>query len=348
VFGMMSELVRPTEPSDHGLSAPTGEASRGPKRSVFREFPWRWTDVIVGFAPDITMSVAGALINPAWLWVGPRWLWLPFAVTQMAWMLLYPLWIVRRRARLPRLPRPRTVFVEALFALLGLAVAMVVLSAVFSALFLLFGDRATATMPWKPIAASPNWYDSLGLLVVLGLMAPVAEEVFYRGMLYNALRRRLHVVVAAPVQAIIFGLSHHYGAADTTVVVLLGLALALLYEWRKTLLAPVLMHALVNALTIAIMAQSVAADAAAPRLGVYGETHERGVRLTIVEPDTAAASAGLQVGDVIVSLDGERVADFPGLTQAVRTRQVGQTVVVEFIRGAVTHRVDAVLKKLRE
>jgi hypothetical protein len=46
--------------------------------------PWRWTDVIVGFAPDITMSVAGALINPAWLWVGPRWLWLPFAVTLMA------------------------------------------------------------------------------------------------------------------------------------------------------------------------------------------------------------------------------------------------------------------------
>ena len=40
-------------------------------------------------------------------------------------------------------------------------------------------------MPWKPIAASPNWYDSLGLLVMLVLMAPVAEEVFFRGMLYN-------------------------------------------------------------------------------------------------------------------------------------------------------------------
>jgi CAAX protease family protein len=176
----------------------------------------------------------------------------------------------------------------------------------------------------------------------------VAEEVFFRGMLYNALRRRLHVVVAAPVQAIIFGLSHRFGPADTTGVVLIGLALALLYEWRKTLLAPVLMHALVNALAMAVMAQSVAADAAAPRLGVYGETHERGVRLTIVVPDTAAASAGLQVGDVIFSLDGDRVADIAGLTQAVRKRQVGQTVVVEFIRGAETHRVDAVLKKLRE
>jgi membrane-associated protease RseP (regulator of RpoE activity) len=225
---------------------------------------------------------------------------------------------------------------------------MVVVAVVFSALFFLFGDRATTTMPWKPIAASPNWYDSLGLLVLLVLMAPVAEEVFFRGMLYNALRRRLHVAVAAPLQAVIFGLSHHFGAADTTVVVLLGLALALLYEWRKTLLAPVLMHTLVNTLAMAIMAQSIAADAAAPRLGVSGETCERGVRVTTVVPDTAAASAGLQIGDVIVSLDGERVADMPGLTHAVRKRQVGQTVVVEIIRGAERHRVDAVLKKLRE
>ena len=345
---MMSELAGPAELFDQELSAPTGERSPGPKRSVFRDTPWRWRDVIIGFAPDVAMIASAALINPAWLWVGPRWLWLPITVTKMAWMFFYPLWIVRRRVRPPRLPRLRTVFVEALFALLGTAVVMVVLTVVFSALFSLFGDRATMTMPWKPTAASPNWYDSLGLLALALLMAPLAEEVFFRGMLYNALRRRLHVVIAAPVQAIIFGLSHHFGAADTTGVVLIGLALALLYEWRKTLLAPVLMHALVNALGMAVIAQSIAADSAAPRLGVYGETHERGVRLTDVVPDAAAASAGLQVGDVIVSVDGEHVADLPGLTQAVRKRQVGQTVVVEFVRGAETHRVDAVLKKLRE
>jgi membrane protease YdiL (CAAX protease family) len=344
---MMNELAGPTEPFDHVLSAPAGEPSPGPKRSVFREMTWRWSDVIVGFVPDITMSASAALINPAWLWVGPRWLWLPIIITGQAWMFLYPLWIIRSRARLPRLPRPRTVFVEVLFALLATAVLMVVLTAVFSALFYLFGDRATTTMPWKPIAASPNWYDSFGFLMLSVLVAPVAEEVFFRGMLYNALRRRLHVIVAAPVQAIIFGLCHHFGPADTIGVVLIGLALALLYEWRKTLLAPVLMHALVNALAMAVMAQSIAADAAAPRLGVYGETHARGVLLTNVFPRTAADTAGLRVGDVIVSLDGEPVADMSGLTRAVRSKQVGQSVVVEFIRGGQTHRLDAVLQKLR-
>lgn len=318
------------------------------RQSVFREVPWRWTDVIIGLAPDLYFIVAGALINSAWLWVGPRWLWLPFAVLLMAWMFLYPMSIVRRRARPTRLPRPRAIFVEALYALLGTVITTVVVAVVFSVLFYLIEDRATPTMPWKPIAASPRWYDTVGLLLLALLLAPVAEEVFFRGMLYNALRQRLHVAVAAPLQAIIFGVSHHFGPADTAGVVLIGLALALLYEWRKTLIAPVFMHAMVNAFAMVVMAQSIVADAAAPRLGVYGEPHERGVLLLDVVAGTAAESAGLRVGDVIVSLDGEPVADMVRLTRAVRSKQVGQSVVVEFIREGQVHRVDVVLRKLRE
>jgi membrane protease YdiL (CAAX protease family) len=318
------------------------------RQSVFRDFPWRWRDVLIGLAPDLYFTVAGALINPAWLWVGPHWLWLPMAAVMMAWMFFYPLWIVRRRARLPRLPRPRTVFFEALFALLATAVTMFVVGAVFSVFQSLFGDRAVPTMPQKSLAASPHWYDSLGLLVLLIILAPMAEEVFYRGMLYNWLRQRLHVVIAAPVQAIIFGVSHHFGPADTTAVVLIGLAIALLYEWRQTLVAPVLMHAMVNAFVMVVMAQSIAADAAAPRLGVVGETHEQGVLLKDVVPGSAADTAGLRVGDVIVSLHGEPVADFASLTRAVRKRQVGQKVVVEFVRRGKVEQVEAVLKKLRE
>jgi membrane protease YdiL (CAAX protease family) len=345
---MTSDLVGSVEPLDPGLPELMGEPSPGPKRSVFREFPWRWSDVMIGLAPDIYLMVAAAVINPKWLWVGPRWLWLPMAAVMMAWMFFYPLWIIRRRARLPRLPRPRTVFVEALFALLGTAVMIFVLGAVFSVLFSLFGDRAITTMPHKSTAASPHWYDSLGLKVVALILAPFAEEVFFRGMLYNWLRQRLHVVVAAPVQAMIFGLSHHFGPADTAGVVLIGLGLSLLYEWRKTLVAPVLMHAMVNAFAMMVIAQSIAADAAAPRLGVYGETYEQGVLLKDVGPGTAADTAGLRVGDVIVSLDGEPVADFAGLTRSVRKRRVGQRVVVDFIREGQARRVEAVLKKLQE
>jgi membrane protease YdiL (CAAX protease family) len=346
---MTSDLVGSVAPLNPCLPPEAkAEPSPGPKQSVFREVPWRGSEVIIGLAPDICFFLAGVLINPTWLWVGPHWLWLPMAAVLMAWMFFYPIWIVRRRARLPHLPRPRTVLMEAMFALLATAVIMFVSVAVFSLLFSLFGDRALTTMPHKPFVASPHWYDPLGILVLAFILAPVAEEVFFRGMLYNWLRRRLPVVVAAPVQAIVFGVSHHFGPADTAGVVLMGLGFALLYEWRKTLLAPVLMHAMVNAVAMAIMAQSIAADAAAPRLGVYGETHEQGVLLKDVVPGSAADTAGLRVGDLIVRLDGEPVADFASLTRAVRNKQVGQNVVIEFIREGQTHRVDAVLKKLRE
>jgi membrane protease YdiL (CAAX protease family) len=345
---MTGDLVGPSEPADDPFCARADEPPPGPKRSAFREMHWSARDVIVGFLPDIVTTVCALVINPAMLWVGPAWLWLPFAVIQLAWLLLYPLWIMRRRATLPRLPRPRTVVVEAIYAFLATVLVMVLLNMLFSALIHRFGERASPTMPYQGIASSPHWYDWLGFLGLSVVLAPLAEEVFYRGMFYSALRRRLPVAVAAPAQAIVFGLSHHFGPSDTAGVCLIGLVFALLYEWRKTLLAPMLMHAFVNALAMAIMSQSAAADAAAPRLGVIGEAHERGVSITSVGPDTAAAKAGLRIGDVIVSLDGEHVADLPGLTRAVRRRQVGQTVVIEYLRGMETHTVEAVLKKLRE
>jgi membrane protease YdiL (CAAX protease family) len=277
---------------DSALPSSAIESPPEPRRSVFRDVPWRWSHVLIGFAPMALMTVASVVINPAWLPVGPHWFWLPIVGIYMAWLFVYPLWIVRCHARLPGLPRPRAVFVEALCALLATVVVMIALMATFSVLFSLFGDRARTTMPWKQTAGSPYWYDSLGFLVLAICIAPLAEEVFFRGMLYSALRRRLHVVVAAPLQAVVFGVSHRFGPADTAGVVLIGLALALLYEWRRTLLAPVLMHAMVNAVAAAIMAQSIAADAAAPRLGVYGDTHERGCVITDVVPGSAADLEG--------------------------------------------------------
>ena len=97
-------------------------------------------------------------------------------------------------------------------------------------------------MPLEPIVRSPNRVDSLGLMILAVLVAPVAEEVLFRGMLFNKLRKRLHVLVAAPLQAVAFGLLHPFGLADMAGVALVGLAFALLYEWRKTLVAPIMMH----------------------------------------------------------------------------------------------------------
>lgn len=320
-----------------------------PRQSFFRGVPWRWSDVVIGLAPSVSARTVSALIDPAWLSGAPSWPWLPISLLGEGWMLVYPLWIARRRcAELPHLPRNRTIFVESRFALLALAVVLAVQIVFHVSLISLFGDRAMPANPLEPIARSPNRVDSLGLLIMAISVAPIAEEVFFRGMFYNALRQRLHLIITAPVQAIVFGVLHPFGLVGSSAVAIYGLAFALVYEWRKTLLTAVLLHVLVNAVGMTLMAWHIAADAAAPRLGVVGETDERGCRLTMVAPDSGADTAGMRIGDVIVNLDGEPIADLTSLTKAVRSKQVGQKVTVEFIREGKTHQVEAVLKKLRE
>jgi membrane protease YdiL (CAAX protease family) len=299
--------------------------------------------VLIGLGPIAAMRAAGGLIDTAALSKVP---WLPVSILAQAWMLIYPLWIARcRNAEMPRLPRPRTIFVEGLFALLAMMASMAVLIVVSQFLIYLFGDQARSTMPLEPIVQSPNRVDWLGFLILSIFVAPVAEEVVFRGMLYNALRQRLHLVIAAPLQAVVFGLIHPFGMADMAGVALIGLALALVYEWRRTLLAPVLMHFMVCALGWAVMTSGIAAP---PRLGVSGETHEGGCLVTAVVPGSAAETAGLEVGDVVMRLDGVSVTDMRSLTQTVRSKLVGQGVVVEFIRGGKAQRVTAVLTKLQE
>ncbi len=307
--------------------------------------------MLIGFAPTIVLSLVALLvallIDPSRLPVGPSWLWLPLTLLAQAWWLAYPLWMARRRhAGSPHLLRPRTVIVEALLAMAAVPVVMLILSGVFNGLAYLFGDSAMPTGPLEPIARSRDRVDWLGLIILAVAVAPIAEEVFFRGMLYNALRRRLPVIVAVPIQAVLFGLVHPFALADRLAVCLIGLALAVFYEWRKTLLAPMLLHAMINAAAMAVMFSGIAAYANAPRLGVIGERQEGGCRVTEVVPGGAADIAGLQVGDVVTDVDGTRVADILDMAQVVRGKRAGDRISVDFIRGGAAHRIEVVLKPL--
>ncbi|HEV3165761.1 MAG TPA: CPBP family intramembrane glutamic endopeptidase, partial [Isosphaeraceae bacterium] len=185
----------------------------------------------------------------------------------MAWMFGYPLWIARRRTVVPHIPRLRAVFVEALLALVAAPVLLVAASVAIQVVAYLHGETEMLTSPLESIARSTDRFGRLWLVFLAVLAAPIAEEVYFRGMLYNALRQRLNFVVAALLQAVVFGLAHYlYGLAFSAGIALGGLALAAVYEWRRTLLAPVLLHASLNALGMAIMTAQIATT---PQLGVY-------------------------------------------------------------------------------
>jgi membrane protease YdiL (CAAX protease family) len=101
-----------------------------------------------------------------------------------------------------------------------------------------------------------------GFVVIV--VAPVAEEFFFRGFFYRALRTRLGVLAAAAIDGVVFGLIHFTGS-DTLellpILAALGFMFCLVYERTKTLYTVIGLHALNNS-----VAYGVEADAAAVSL----------------------------------------------------------------------------------
>ncbi|OFW60260.1 MAG: hypothetical protein A2W01_09015, partial [Candidatus Solincola sediminis] len=90
-------------------------------------------------------------------------------------------------------------------------------------------------------------------LALLGVvvLAPVFEEVFFRGLFYSALRRRLGVALGVLVSAIVFGVLH-FEPLSMLSLIMVGAILAFLYERTDSLFAPMLAHALYNGVVILI------------------------------------------------------------------------------------------------
>jgi membrane protease YdiL (CAAX protease family) len=83
-------------------------------------------------------------------------------------------------------------------------------------------------------------------IFVIGV-APVIEEFFFRGFLYQALRTRLGVLGGAVVSGLIFGVIH-FKFEYLVPLAILGIALALLFQKTGSLWPCILAHAANNAI----------------------------------------------------------------------------------------------------
>jgi hypothetical protein len=81
--------------------------------------------------------------------------------------------------------------------------------------------------------------------VVGGLIAPVAEEIFFRGIIYGFLRR-WGVLVAVFGTTVVFGAAHWIGTGVLVTQIVGGIVFALAYEKSGSLIAPVTIHVFGN------------------------------------------------------------------------------------------------------
>lgn len=68
-------------------------------------------------------------------------------------------------------------------------------------------------------------------------------------------------------------------------------------------------------------------------LGVDGEDHAKGARLTNVYPGLPAHDARLQPGDIVTRIDDRPIRDFEALQQYVQSRRPGELLTIRVLRG---------------
>lgn len=81
-------------------------------------------------------------------------------------------------------------------------------------------------------------------------VAPLTEELVFRGLLYNGIRRAQSPRTALLVTSLVFGLVHAASPAAVIPMIVLGLFLATLMERTGSLLACFVAHAAFNTLTV--------------------------------------------------------------------------------------------------
>lgn len=83
------------------------------------------------------------------------------------------------------------------------------------------------------------------LALVVGVVVPIGEEIFFRGLVFGALRRALNRHAAVVVSALFFAAAH-LQPVDLLPILILGLILGYLYELTGSLVPGMIAHGLNN------------------------------------------------------------------------------------------------------
>jgi membrane protease YdiL (CAAX protease family) len=127
---------------------------------------------------------------------------------------------------------------------------------------ILLADVATqrilqGAQPMQPIVemfSESSTLEKRVIIIVLAVsLAPLAEEFIFRFFIYGVMKRYLGRVFAVVASALLFAAVHAHLPSFAPLFVL-GSCLAIAYEWSGSILVPMTMHALFNAVTLTALA----------------------------------------------------------------------------------------------
>ncbi|HWO69538.1 MAG TPA: CPBP family intramembrane glutamic endopeptidase [Actinomycetota bacterium] len=254
----------PTMPGAGGtpVAGPPGPAA--PRtRTAAGAVSWRWWEALAAYL--VALLLAGAVSLPVLQAVEPRGTaeLVASVVADAVVVGLLLLWLRRfHPGWADAVGRPGRPLREAGAGFIGGLVLYPAVALGLAPLVALAIEGLTGARP-SPPAQLPEELTGLGVAaaILFGLVAaPVQEELVFRGLLYPALRGRFGRWPAAWGQALLFGAVHYVPAPRLADSLLLqaamvgtGLGLALIYERRGNLLAPIAAHAAFNLVGLAFV-----------------------------------------------------------------------------------------------
>jgi membrane protease YdiL (CAAX protease family) len=187
---------------------------------------------------DVTFAVAGQLVLTAGVLTGLAGF---FRRRNINWRRAFGLWPGHLRAARQ----------GAIFCLASLPVLDMV-SRLSERLYRAFDVRPLPQPVAELVVRTDSTFILSLLVVTVVVVAPVFEEILFRGFSYPALKQRLGTWRATVIISAAFGLIHFH-APSLLPLFILSIGLGLVYELTGSLLAPITMHALFNLTNVAFL-----------------------------------------------------------------------------------------------
>lgn len=96
--------------------------------------------------------------------------------------------------------------------------------------------------------AALNTFPFIAMLINTIIIAPICEELLFRGIIFGLLRPKLSPFIALLVSSILFGASH-FTLLHLIIGTLMGMVFCLVYEASGMILLPIILHSVYNLLS---------------------------------------------------------------------------------------------------
>lgn len=137
-----------------------------------------------------------------------------------------------------RMPKGKEKYIPVIF--LAGALAALFFNVLFSFLQITGSSQSYAEVADRQFAL-PLWMG----LILYGVISPIAEEVVFRGIVYNGLCRYFGQVVAITGSALFFGM-YHGNMVQALYGFIMGLLMAVFYMRYGSFIVPVVFHSAAN------------------------------------------------------------------------------------------------------